>query len=106
MPELDLPIIAISAPRSSGSFEISGALVTNLVFLKSKTAFSKLEFLGSEFAEKNLYYPKKLSRDTSARAAFRSEKNKTPAENAIYMLDIIRERWQNDDSRLQRIVLR
>lgn len=76
------------------------------VVLKSKTAFSKLEFLGSEFAEKNLYYPKKLSRDTSARAAFRSEKNKIPAENAIYMLDIIRERWQNDDSRLQRIVLK
>lgn len=28
------------------------------VVLKSKTAFSKLEFLGSEFAEKKLYYPK------------------------------------------------
>lgn len=75
------------------------------VVMKSKLAFSKLEFIGDEYAEKSIYYPKKLARDTSARSAFKSERNKALAEDSIYILDIIRERWNTDDPRLQRILL-
>ena len=75
------------------------------VVLKSKNAFSKLTFLGSEAAQKNVYYPKKLARDTTARKAYKQEKNRFSAENAVYVLDIIRGRWQNDDPRIRRIIL-
>ena len=43
--------------------------------------------------------------DNGAREEFRKEKSRTAIENEIYILDIIRERWDNDDARLQRIVL-
>ena len=75
------------------------------IVMKSELAFSRLAFLESDFAQKSIYYPKKLARDTSARKAYKSERSKAPAEDSVYVLDIIRERWQNDDSRLQRILL-
>ena len=76
------------------------------VALKSQKAFDKLSYIESVLADKEIYYPKKLARDNSAREEFRREKSKTAIENEIYILDIIRERWENDDARLQRIVLR
>lgn len=76
------------------------------VALKSQIAFDRLEYVESIPADKEIYYPKKLARDNSAREEFRKEKSHIAIENEIYILDIIRERWENDDARLQRIVLR
>lgn len=76
------------------------------IALKSQKAFDRLEYVESIPADKEIYYPKKLARDNSAREEFRREKGRTVIENEIYILDIIRERWENDDTRLQRIVLR
>jgi len=76
------------------------------IALKSQRAFNRLEYVESIPADKEIYYPKKLARDNSAREEFRKEKSRTAIENEVYILDIIRERWENDDARLQRIILR
>ena len=73
---------------------------------RTKKAFSALEFLGMEPVDKEIYYPKKLARDTKARENFRKERENAFVEDEVYILDIMRGRWENDDSRLQRVVLR
>ena len=75
------------------------------IVAKSEKSFNSLSYIESITADKELYYPKKLARDNGAREEFRKEKSRTAIENEIYILDIIRERWDNDDARLQRIVL-
>ena len=75
------------------------------IVAKCKKAFERLSYVERIPADKELYYPKKLARDNSAREEFRKEKSRTTIENEVYILDIIREGWENDDARLQRIVL-
>ena len=38
--------------------------------LKSKDAFAKLHFIGSENSDKNIYFPKRIARDSNARAQY------------------------------------
>ena len=75
------------------------------IVAKSEKAFDRLAYIESIPAGKELYYPKKLARDNGAREEFRKEKSRTAIENEVYVLDIIREGWDNNDARLQRIVL-
>jgi len=76
------------------------------IVLRSQKAFDKLAFVESTVAPRAIYLPKKLARDTEARAEFRQKKTKPSVEDEVYILDIIRGRWQNDDPRIQRILLR
>lgn len=76
------------------------------IVAKSERAFDRLAYIESAPADKEIYYPKKLARDNGAREEFRKEKSRTAIENEVYILDIIREGWNNDDTRLQRIILR
>ena len=71
------------------------------VVLKSEQAFSHLHFEESIPAERTIYYPKKATRDSEARAAFRAERKAAPVRDAVYMIDILREEWKNDDARLR-----
>lgn len=75
------------------------------VVLLSERAFGKIRFVDASSAPKEIYLPKKLARDTDAREDFRKEKDRGAVLTEKYMLDIIRERWENDDKRLQRVVL-
>ena len=75
------------------------------VVLRSQKAFDQLTFVESAVAPRSIYLPKKLARDTEARAEFRQEKTKLTVEDEVYILDIIRGRWQNNDPRIQRILL-
>jgi len=70
--------------------------------LKSKASFGRIEFIRSEIAEKEIYYPKKIARDREARAAYRKEQESQRLEDSIYLVDILRERWENDDARIRR----
>lgn len=72
------------------------------VVLKSKRAFVQLKFEESIRAERTIYYPKRMARDNEARDAFRTEREAAPIRNAVYMVDILREEWTNNDPRLQR----
>lgn len=74
--------------------------------LMSEKAFDSIEFMDSIAAPKEIYFPKKLARDTTAREDSQKEKGRGSLLTEKYILDIIREGWQNDDQLLQRIVLR
>lgn len=76
------------------------------IVLKSKKAFAEIVFEGQVPAEKEIYYPKKLARDTKAREVYRKEKKDVDIVNEVFVMDIIREGWKNDDKRIQRILLR
>jgi len=70
--------------------------------IKTEVAFSNLHFLDSFAAPRDIYYPKKIARDKAARTAYRTESELKQITDAIYLMDILRERWENDDLRLRR----
>ena len=70
------------------------------VVLKSEKAFSGIVFKESIPVDSSLYYPKRQARDRQAREDYQEEKSATSSVNAVYMIDILREKWTNDDSRL------
>ena len=72
----------------------------------SERAFNRLSFIDSHPADGTIYYPKRMARDTAAREEFRRSRSNPTAENEVYLMDILRGRWQNDDARLQRIILK
>lgn len=65
----------------------------------SPLAFERLTFEGYELARKEVYYPLKAGRDEKARKAFQDMKSEKLVDE-IYMLDILRQKWGNDDARL------
>lgn len=71
------------------------------VVLKSEEAFSRLVFKKSIPVDSSLYYPKRQARDRQAREDFQNEKAMVSPADAIYMIDILRQKWTNEDPRLQ-----
>ena len=75
--------------------------------LISEKAFNNLKFEEVELADKTIYYPKFVSRDSGARETYRNEIRKSRSyKDDIFVLDILREEMKNDDSRIQRILSR
>ena len=73
--------------------------------LISEKAFENLKFEEAELADKTIYYPKFVSRDTSARETYRNEIRKGLSyKDDIFVLDILREEMKADDLRIQRIL--
>lgn len=73
--------------------------------LISEKAFDSLKFENVELADKTIYYPKFISRDSGARETYQNEIRKSrPYKDEIFVLDILREEMKNDDSRIQRIL--
>ena len=72
------------------------------IVLRTQKAFTQLSFQRAETVDKEIYYPKKLARDTEAREAFRKDRQVGEIEEGIYVMDIVRGRWKDDDVRLQR----
>ena len=68
------------------------------VFIKSEKAFSSIRFLGHEKVNKSEYYNKKILRDIKARNEYVSLKE--DILNGIYMIDVLKERMKENDSRL------
>ncbi len=60
------------------------------IVIKSEKAFSKLEYLGCEFAQKEEFFAKKSSRDKTARKEYRKSKNTAPNPNDTFIIDIMR----------------
>lgn len=103
-------------------FSFAGAFLNNAISLRqlekamvlgkmgeqiavvSKDAFGQLVFQKADPVDREIYYPQKMARDRLAREKFAGEKE-NPAEG-IYLVDIIRQKWENDDERLQRIIYR
>ena len=92
--------------RSLSKALMLGKLGEQTVLISEK-AFAGIEFINAEPVEKELYYPKFISRDTKARQDYQTEIKKTKSyRDDIFVMDIIREEIKNDDSRIQRIILK
>ena len=75
------------------------------IVLRSPKAFASVQFENAISAPNEIYLPKKLARDTTAREDFQKEKRRGSALTENYVIDIMREGWKNDDKRLQRVIL-
>lgn len=67
--------------------------------IKSEKAFEALTFMSAEPVDQSMYGPKRMARDRNARAAY--QKAAASPADGIYILDILREKWQNNDPRLR-----
>lgn len=68
----------------------------------SQRAFDNLSFNGYHEADRRIYYPKKKNRDDAARNKYREDY--TDIIRGTFLMDILRERWEPDDSRIRRII--
>lgn len=73
-------------------------LLGEQVFLQSEKAFEALVFLSAEPVDKDIYLPLRNQRDSQAREAFQKM---VPAKEGIFMVDILRNQWRNNDARLR-----
>lgn len=71
------------------------------IVLKSEKAFSCIRFEKAIEASNEVYYPMKVARDRAARTAFKIDRDSAPVYDDIFVIDIIRNKWKNDDSRLR-----
>ncbi len=71
------------------------------VVLKSERAFEMLVFTGAEAVDNKVYYPKRRERDSAARLDYRLSKTEFDILNARFVIDIVREKWNNNDERLR-----
>lgn len=72
------------------------------IVLKSQKAFRHISFQEAVAAEKEIYFPKKSARDMEARDTYRRERKNRRASSDIYLIDILREEWKENDPRLRR----
>ena len=94
-----LPLRSLSRALKLGKLGAQTVLV-------SERAFAQIKFVGAEPTSKDVYYPKFVARDTTARTTYRDEIKKSRSyRDDIFVMDILREEMQNDDPRIQRIVL-
>ena len=73
-----------------------GKLGEQIVAMSGK-AFARFTFEEAIPAPCDMYYPKKLARDSKAREDFAKEKDRETVLSEKYVLDIIREEWGNED---------
>jgi hypothetical protein len=78
-----------------------GKLGGQTVLISGK-AFSQISFERYEVADHKIYYPRKMARDREARSIFKQQRLITQAMDAVYIMDIMRGGWENDDPRLRR----
>ena len=78
------------------------------VVLKSKKAFSQITFISASAADRNIYYPKKMMRDSTARNTFFTMRTTSELTNpdALFIMDIIRGGIKNGDARIPEILFK
>ena len=71
------------------------------IVLRSEKAFKAISFVECHRVENMIYYPKRTSRDRTAREEYQERRRKFDPIKSTFMIDIIRDKWKNDDERLQ-----
>ena len=69
--------------------------------LKSSLAFERIQFLGYEVAEHELWYTRKMARDHAARREYFDVERNRRQRGDIYITQILDEEMQSDDARLR-----
>jgi len=70
--------------------------------LKSEKAFRQVRYDGFLPADRMIYYVQRDARDRDARQAYRKQRSLQQTLDAVYILDIMREGWENNDPRIRR----
>lgn len=70
------------------------------VVLISKKAFEALTYIEAIPASAEEYFEKYKERDSKARSEYRELKKESNPEEGTYIMDIIRQKWENNDARL------
>ena len=70
------------------------------VVLMTKKAFDSLTFVEAVPASGEEYFQKYKERDSKARSEYRELKKVSNPEEGTYVMDIIRQKWENNDARL------
>lgn len=70
------------------------------VVLMSNKAFDALTYVESIPASAEEYFEKYKERDIKARTEYRELKKESNPEEGTYVMDIIRQKWENNDARL------
>ena len=71
------------------------------IVLKSEKAFKAITFVQGHRTDNMIYYPKRASRDRTAREEYQERRRQFDPINSTFMIDIIRDKWTNNDERLQ-----
>lgn len=70
------------------------------VVLMSKRAFDALTFIEAISVSGEEYFQRYRDRDSKARSEYQEMKRDSNPEEGTYIMDIIRQKWENDDARL------
>ena len=71
------------------------------IVLKSEKAFREISFSGSEMVDKALWYPRKETRDRSARRTYLQDTQRDRRRDDLYITQILLDEIGPDDERLQ-----
>lgn len=71
------------------------------VVIRTQRGMERLKFIAAEYVDSSLYYPLKLSRDATAREEYFKSRTEDNPLDAVYVLDIMREKWEDSYERLQ-----
>ena len=72
------------------------------ICIKSEAAFKRLQFIDFDVADGQEYYIKRTTRDRKAREDYLKILELSPTiGGSVYMIDILRQEWKNDDERLR-----
>lgn len=71
------------------------------VMIKSQKAFDRINYLSSEPVDTATYGSLRKKRDMEARAEYHSIAAEGFSPEGTYLIDIIRDKWKNDDTRLR-----
>ncbi|MFR5760668.1 MAG: DUF3990 domain-containing protein [Oscillospiraceae bacterium] len=86
--ENTLPLRSLNRALTLGKLGLQTVLV-------SEKAFKQIRFIDAEPVDKTVYYPKFFERDTKREADLHDRVAKSRSyRNDIFVLDILRERWQ------------
>ena len=69
--------------------------------LRSSVAFDRLHFVKADPVDSNMFFPRKRARDREARETYFAMMKEEPVAEAKYLVNIINEKWENDDPRLR-----
>lgn len=71
------------------------------VVLKSEKAFGQILFIGADPTDYNIWFARRIERDRRAAQDFLSISAQPRAIDSVYVLDILREQWHDNDPRLR-----
>lgn len=71
------------------------------IVLKSAKAFERIQFIKAESVDYNIYFARRKARDLMASQQYNALAAEARAVDSVFVLDLLRQQWKNDDPRLR-----